>query len=476
MPANLFAQAEERREAARHVDWKFSLYPAQQEIEADAHRFKTVCNGRRWGKSFLASHAAVERANAEQGLVMLTAPTYKTAKNGVWAHLLNNLPAQYRAVHQSDMTVELTGGGRVLVGSLDQADNLRGAGTGLVGIIVDEAAFVPDYAVENVLRPMLMDCNGWLLAISTPKGRRGWFYRYWLRGQSGDVQDAAYRSWSMPTWTNPTLPNIEAEIDDLRNSMPENVFQQEIAAAFVDDVGQVFRDVQLCELAKRQVGKDGLPVPIPGADYYVGIDFARSGSDYTVITVLEKLDDGTLSLVWLDRWGRIPDEEPINRLARVILHFQPRRSIGEENSFGGVYMAWMASKYHIKVDLFNTTGQSKEPLVQQLAAAIEFHRLDLWPESDPLGKVLVNELLSYERQETAEGHATYSAPVGYHDDCVMSLCMAVRAAEGELGGDAVVGGHIEGSVEDWMLQRWEAPAVERGGVLVPGGARFGRRW
>lgn len=452
LPASLFADREAARRAAARVEWRFDLHAGQRPIVADRHRFRTVANGRRWGKSFMASWEAVEKANAARGTVLLAAPTYKTAKNGTWAHLIGNLPTQYRKVHAGDMVIELTGGGRVQVGSLDQPDNLRGLGADLTGIIVDEAAFVPDYAVLNVLRPMLMDNNGWLLAISTPKGRIGWFYNYWMRGQSDDPQDRAYASWQAPTWTNPTLRNLDEEIDDLRSSLPSNIFDQEIGAQFVDDAAAVFRNVQLAELAPVPDG-DGMPKPRPGWEYYAGVDFARTGRDWSVVTVLGRpRTGGDLQVAWMDRWGRLPDLEQVGRLAGTLQHWAPWKVLAEENSFGGVYVSWMADRYRILVETFTTTAASKGPLITQAAAAFEFGRIDIWPQTHPLGRVLVNELLSYQRTQTASGNYQYSAPEGFHDDCVMSLCLAIRAAEGT-PWEGERAGRLEGDWRDYMAEQ-----------------------
>src|ERR1035441_9147954 len=151
IPGDVFDRRAAAKERARHVEWKHALTAAQQMIANDPRRFKTICCGRRWGKSFLASHIGVEAANAGQGTVILAAPTYKTAKNGIWAHLIDELDRKFRKVHEGDLLIELTGGGRVQVGSLDAPDNLRGAGKGLLGILIDEGAFVADYAVQSVL-------------------------------------------------------------------------------------------------------------------------------------------------------------------------------------------------------------------------------------------------------------------------------------------------------------------------------------
>lgn len=45
---------------------------------------------------------------------------------------------------------------------------------------------------------------------------------------------------------------------------------------------------------------------------------------------------------------------------------------------------------------------------------------------------LLNELLSFEYQWTRTG-ATYSAPEGLHDDCVMALALAVYAKDNRVG-------------------------------------------
>ena len=239
-------------------------------------------------------------------------------------------------------------------------------------------------------------------------------------------------------------------MNQTRARIPEGVFRQEYGGEFVDSAGAVFRNIRPCELAERETDRTGRPLVHAGADYFVGIDFARAGSDYTVLTILERLANGHLRLAWLDRWGREEDEKQVDRLGAIISRFSPRRVLAEENNFGGVYVSWLRSKHHVEVELFKTTGQSKGPLVLQGAALFEIGRLDIWPESDDLGSVLVGELLSFERGATSSDHPTYSAPQGLHDDCVMSLLLAIRAAEGEPGDEASCG--FDGSAEDYLLR------------------------
>ena len=48
-------------------------------------------------------------------------------------------------------------------------------------IVIDEAARVDDELLAAT-RPMLAVSNGTLFALTTPAGKRGWFYEQWLHG------------------------------------------------------------------------------------------------------------------------------------------------------------------------------------------------------------------------------------------------------------------------------------------------------
>jgi len=94
---------------------------------------------------------------------------------------------------------------------------------------------------------------------------------------------------------------------------------------------------------------------------------------------------------------------------------------------------------------FRITAQSKRELVQGLMVAVE-QRGVAWPEKSvgsgsgqwAVGdwEVLTAEMKRYEYVAGPSGQVTYSAPSGYHDDCVMALALAVwgcRAAGVEPG-------------------------------------------
>jgi hypothetical protein len=82
------------------------------------------------------------------------------------------------------------------------------------------------------------------------------------------------------------------------------------------------------------------------------------------------------------------------------------------------------------IEGFKLTSGSKTALVQRLIVAVEQRRVQ-WPAAsdqlsvngEPWG-VLTAEMKRYEYEILPSGTITYSAPAGYHDDCVMALALA----------------------------------------------------
>ena len=74
-----------------------------------------------------------------------------------------------------------------------------------------------------------------------------------------------------------------------------------------------------------------------------------------------------------------------------------------------------------RIEPVKFTNQKKVELIQRLIVAVEQRTLS-WPTA---WEVLTNELKRYEYAISPNGTITYSAPSGYHDDCVIALALAV---------------------------------------------------
>jgi hypothetical protein len=79
---------------------------------------------------------------------------------------------------------------------------------------------------------MLAVSGGRLIALSSPWGRRGWYWQQWSEG--GD----AWRRWLVPSMD---CPRIDASwLEGERARLPRYVFDQEYGASFLDADDQYF--------------------------------------------------------------------------------------------------------------------------------------------------------------------------------------------------------------------------------------------
>jgi predicted phage terminase large subunit-like protein len=216
-------------------------------VAASRSRFKVLAAGRRFGKTSLGGTLCLRTA-LEGGRAWWVAPTFPLAQVGwrVLKVLSRKIPRI--EIREADRMVVLPGGGEIQVKSADNPDSLRG--TGLDGVVLDEAAYVKEEAWTESLRPALPDRQGWALFISTPDGLN-WFHRLYERA----ARLAGWQAWQCPTWENPRI--APEELDHAREQMGELVFRQEFGAEFLDfGTLQPFRAEWI-----RYWGRDGEPDP-----------------------------------------------------------------------------------------------------------------------------------------------------------------------------------------------------------------------
>jgi hypothetical protein len=395
-------------------------HPGQRAVMDHDARFRVVACGRRWGKSEMCAHLALEYALAEpNSVVWWVAPSYQQANEYGFANvtpLLSPDVVDESPKRSKPRKITLVNGSTLSFRSTDREDSLRGGGVDF--LVIDEAGSVPERAWSEELRPTLSDTLGDAAMIGTPRGRN-WVHRWWQRGQSADHADVA--SWSAPSYQNPHVP--DSEIEDAREDMPEHVFEQEYLAEFVDESGGVFEDV-------RERAEDyELPVdPEDAADpYAIGVDFARM-SDWTVGIVL----DAGGRVVAIERlqqtsWSRIQDV--VERLAET---YSPN-TVALDASRDNKIVADLQDS-GIGVEPVKFTTSTKRRLVENLITRLETGDLVL-----PSGaNVLINELEVFEHDMTDHGTVRYSAPSGFHDDTVDALALAAEGLE-QSGGPVPTG-------------------------------------
>jgi hypothetical protein len=98
-------------------------------------------------------------------------------------------------------------------------------------LVIDEAARVSDELYYTV-RPMLAVSGGAIVAMSTPFGKRGRWFREWAEGGP---------DWKRVRITADQCPRISPKfLEEERRSMGNWWFQQEYGGEFMEDTDSVF--------------------------------------------------------------------------------------------------------------------------------------------------------------------------------------------------------------------------------------------
>jgi hypothetical protein len=212
---------------ARFVRERLNFHPDEPQtrfLHAAGHRVILNCT-RQWGKSTLCAAAAVHRAYANPGaLIVVASPCERQSGEFLRkaAAFVRALDLKPRGDGTNEISLLLPNGARIvgLPGSTQKT--VRGF-SALSLLIIDEAAQVSD-ELYLTLRPMLSVSLGDLWLLSTPYGKRGFFYRAWTEGG--------------PRWTRIRVPATECPrispnfLNEEREVFGEPYFQQEYMCQF----------------------------------------------------------------------------------------------------------------------------------------------------------------------------------------------------------------------------------------------------
>lgn len=263
---------------------KFTPRPWQAECIQNQTRFTVLALHRRAGKTTLAVSQLLAAAFRKVGNYTYVSPQKNQSKTNMWdiiKFMLGDMLSVTTPkgplidIRESDLSIRFYNGSKLWLLGAEDPDKIRGAK--LTGAIVDEVAQMPRELWSEVLRPALMDSNGWALFIGTPKGVN-LFSELYYRGEDPRFQP----EWSSRSYTcYETNALTPAEIDAYKKEVDENTFRREMLCDFSasgDD--QLLSITHVNESSKRTVLQGMLSPRIP---LLMGVDVARYGNDRSVL-------------------------------------------------------------------------------------------------------------------------------------------------------------------------------------------------
>jgi hypothetical protein len=226
-----------------------------------------------------------------------------------------------------------------------------------------------------------------------------------LRGEDKDQPE--YITINASSYDNPYIP--KDDLDESKKTLPPDIFRQEILGVFVDEGGEVFKDIdRYCILPSFIDGT--------GGKYYGGVDFGRA-DDYSVCVIIN--DKGEVVNIYRERqksWDTI-----IGDISTMLKRYDATAQM-ETNSIGDVLYEQL-KKRHNKSLPFVTTNSSKQKIIEDLIYGLNEGELIL--PSKECFYPLYQELKSFTyKYSPSTRKVVYGAVNGSHDDIIMALAIA----------------------------------------------------
>ncbi len=317
-------------------------------------------------------------------------------------------------------------GASVSFKSADSPDSIVSRGYNM--IIIDEAAMIDERVFTQQILGTARKKGIKIYIISSPRGKKHWTYKYFLRGQ--DPADTQYLSFQQPYTKNPYFnPTLAKLIKDL----PEWLYRQEYLAEFIDDGDSVIRGLESILFGAEiafPTSQQEWELPITDITlktlsgdiirkaaerkFVVSLDLAKQ-LDFTV---LNAMDCETGQVVYYKRINKTDYREILQMSSNVCAKYNQADLIFDSTGVGQG-LADVLNNYNVVAIPFQFTNESKVDLINKLIVSIEHQEISI-----PNIVTLKNELAAFTYSLTRTGKISYNAPSGMHDDTVIALALA----------------------------------------------------
>lgn len=330
------------------------------------------------------------------------APNYKVA-HVAFGRMLRAIPRTLYKTNLGDSTITLVNGAMIWFKGAENTDGLYGED--VFAAVIDEATRCKEEAWHAV-RSTLTATKGPIRIIGNVKGRKNWAYQLARKAEAG-APDMAY--FKLTAWDAVEGGVLDrAEIEDAERVLPPQVFRELYLAEPSDDGGNPFGLEAIRKCLLPATSPNAL-VASNAAPVCHGLDLAKS-VDWNVLTGL----DSAGVVCRFERW-QSPWEMTISR---AIASTGGIVTLVDSTGAGDPVLEAL-QKGGKNYFGYPFTQASKQQLMEELAIAI--HRQEVRYPDGPIRA----ELDAFEYEYTRTG-VRYSAPEGQHDDCVISLALAVH--------------------------------------------------
>lgn len=258
------------------------LHNKQREIVLSKARFKIIRAGRRSGKSTLEiEEMCFDAVSGKDRNIFYICPTQKQARSIIWEALKARL-GKIGQPNESRLEMKVPtvdkGFSTIYIAGWENRENFRGMKA--YKEVFDEVDTCKDFFIgwQEIFRPALTDTGGGATFIGTPKKENPNLRRL----EKMATVDEDYKAFHFTTADNPFIP--KEEIAKAKKELDIDTYRQEFEAEYLDNAGSLFHYDALVDVFSNTVTK------IPN-DCYLLIDIADDGSDKTIFSFWESLEE-----------------------------------------------------------------------------------------------------------------------------------------------------------------------------------------
>ncbi|MDG6905648.1 MAG: hypothetical protein JRN20_07685 [Nitrososphaerota archaeon] len=291
-------------------------------------------------------------------------------------------------------------------------------------IIMDEAAFMPQQVISEVLMPMLATTNGIVIMLSSPFDRDHIFYKCFTSPR--------WSKYHFPSSMNPLI--TREYLDEQLQLHGEKIFAQEYLAEFVDDERVYFpmpllrANVHSCTSNPCNycsIISDSKNLP-EARRLYGGYD-PGGKSDPGAFVVVERMKDNSLRVVHTKSYLANKQEENLyTNFTMAISDYHKKFGLSKlavDSTGLGSPIVEQCKQQKLPAEGLQLTIISKEEILSNVQLLLENRRLLL-----PNDMTLLTNLNCITGERSAAGHFVFSHAQGTHDDLAYALALACQAA------------------------------------------------
>jgi hypothetical protein len=411
--------------------------PEHQKLLRDISPKQVAVCGRGWGKSLVFSRknlwllytkpkieSLIISSTQRQSMIM-----FDYCYSTIMANPLLKQKVQRPGTTNTIIKLKPPLGGRLIALPCSK-DKLRGYHPNY--IFIDEASIVPSEMITSEIMMMLTKPNASLIMSGTPMGSDHVFRKAFLDTKRYSVHH--YASYQSPLVS-------QTQLDEWKELMTQEEWQREVEGLWIEATHTFFPMNLIIACVDTELGnpdspntyiediEKAKPQQLKGP-YYAGLDLGKQ-IDYSVLVIVQRLETGEIRLAHkrqLPLGTNYP--EVIGYVARAHQVFKFERLHVDKGGIGDAVVDELNRTNIYGVEGVFFTEIEKENMLNNLKLLMEKKLLKIIGDDKTLIAQMNEQQYEYMQPKTAQEriHLKFWHPQGRHDDQLMALALACRAA------------------------------------------------